>query len=272
MRLITKLECRKLRPFLWDYAAARLPEERMEQLEFHIARCSTCSKELAEYKSAQKLISGGRGNRLPEPTLDWAGLRAVLEELPPPVQMISQVQQKTPYRTGPLLWSAVGGTAAAVIMLLLAKPQPVNVHYHTVQAAPQKVAVLSVPKSTAVRKSRPSAPKTVTRIIEVRDNTQVAKQHSDRGSQSARLGFEDATLALIANITPPAKTFSKHYRDIKSPSHNINSPVARDHRQNTTINDLQQQATLVSASSDGGDAHYVMSALQPDPYGPDTPY
>ncbi len=273
MILKIKLECHKLRPFLWDYAATRLPEERMEQLEAHIARCPRCSSELAEYRSAQKLIARGRGERLPEPTLDWVGLRTVLEELPSPLQMISQPQPKQGYRSGPLLWSAVGGTAAAAIMLLIAKPQSVPVHYHTVHVVPQKVAIVPESKGVVQPKSYKPEPKVVTRVIEVATHTAVPRHPVQHASQAARQGFEDATLALIANITPPAKTSGGRKAVTKSVPHNPAPAANREVPQiRSNANDLPQNATLISASADGGDAHYVMSALQPDPYGPDTPY
>lgn len=243
----------------------------MEQLESHLAKCTRCKAELAQYRSAQKLITTGRGNRLPEPVMNWQGLRAVLEELPPPVQMGQQQAAKPFYRSGPLLWSAVGGTAAAALMLLVARPQTAPVHYQTIQAKPQTVAVAHTPKVVTVQKSRPVVQQPVIRYVEVQSRTPIAKSTS-RNTHPARQGFEDAALALIANVTPPAENTSRAASNLKTRSV-IPVPAVnvKPHPQNN-LQDIQERATLVSASSDGGDAHYVMSALQPDPYGGDTPY
>ncbi len=271
MILKLKLECKKLRPFLWDYSAVRLPEERMEQLESHLAKCSRCKAELVQYRSAQNLIKTGRGNRLPEPVLDWQGLRAVLEELPPPVQMAQQQTPKPMFRSGPLVWSAVGGTAAAALMLLVARPQTAPMHYHAIQAKPQTVAVANTPKVVKVQKLRQVVQQPVIRYVEVPSRPTFVKSTSSN-THPARQGFEDAALALIANVTPPAENAGREASNVRNHAVMPAQVVNVKTQPQSNLQDIQRRATLVSASSDGGDAHYVMSALQPDPYGGDTPY
>lgn len=85
MRDFENLTCRYTQLLLWDYLAGRLPEERMEDVERHVALCEPCQKELSAMRKTFKWMEVVRKAEVPTPRSSWLTLRARLlqEQLVP---------------------------------------------------------------------------------------------------------------------------------------------------------------------------------------------
>lgn len=69
------LQCRRVRPVLWDYASERLSEGPMEAVEQHLHGCAVCRREVESFRSAQSFLSACRAEEEPAPPSDWSALR-----------------------------------------------------------------------------------------------------------------------------------------------------------------------------------------------------
>ena len=109
-------DCRTVSELLWNYAAARLPEQEVELVEQHLVGCGPCRAEADAYRLTVDAVEGMRRDPIPQSRRGWRELEARL--LAPPVRrpFFGKIQWGFPQ----LAW---GGAAAAVLLFLVYLPQ-----------------------------------------------------------------------------------------------------------------------------------------------------
>ena len=101
------LQCRRVRPVLWDYASERLSEGPMETVEQHLHGCAVCRRELESLRGAQNFLSACRAEEEPAPPSDWNALRQrLLTQSPAPLS--EQTPQRRQSRTAPAIMRGTG--------------------------------------------------------------------------------------------------------------------------------------------------------------------
>lgn len=95
------LQCRRVRPALWDYASERLSEGPMELVEQHIARCGSCKHELDSLRQTQEFLAACRAEDEVAPRSTWNTLRQRLlaetqSSLPDPMFHQAENAERSP--------------------------------------------------------------------------------------------------------------------------------------------------------------------------------
>jgi hypothetical protein len=258
MRDFENLTCRYAQLLLWDYLTGRLPEERMEDVERHLAVCESCRAELARMKETRQWLQVARSAEVPEPRSGWYTLRArlVQEELIP----ATSKRHTIPVLLLALLFLLPGFLAGR----LLSREQ-----------TPKPPAFVGTAVPSPNLTSEPSL---------------TAPPHSDTVASSL-LGLDNATASTDegdAATTPPAKKhqgvktseehlLQKHnstHRDVatsKVSKHRAsvvpasNAPVVANNKSGASTATSNQVAKVPSASRNTtAEAQFVLTGLQPD--------
>jgi hypothetical protein len=74
--MLLKLECRRVSPLLWEFAAGRLDEKAAAHVQSHLGRCARCAEDLKAHQAAVTLLSAVSHTDVPASASTWRDLAA----------------------------------------------------------------------------------------------------------------------------------------------------------------------------------------------------
>ncbi|CEK19097.1 Putative zinc-finger [Chthonomonas calidirosea] len=256
MRDFENLTCRSTQLLLWDYLTGRLPEERMEDVERHLAACESCRVELDSMKETHQWLRIAYSSEVPEPRSGWHTLRArlVQEELIP----ATSKRHTVPVVLLALLFLLPGFLAGRLLP-------------HERTPKPTGLASTSVPSPGLT--SEPSI---------------IAPPHSDTVASSL-LGLDNPTISTAEDDTVTAPPVKRH-QSTKSEEHHPhkysnapkNVPITKSFKRHSSVVPTSNAPVLASKSEASAmtssqvakapsatqnttaEAQFVLTGLQPD--------
>src|SRR5579875_689987 len=258
MRDFENLTCRYAQLLLWDYLTGRLPEERMEDVERHLAVCESCRAELDSMKETRRWLQVARSAEVPEPRSGWYTLRArlVQEELVPatskrhtiPVVLLALLFLLPGFLAGRLLSREQTQKPPAFVGTSV--PSPNLTSEPSLTASPQSNTVASSllgldnATTSADEDDMATAPP-----MKKHQGAKTSEEHHPQKHSSTR---RDVATSKV----------SKHHASVVPTS---NAPVVANNKSGASTAASNQVAKAPSASQNTtAEAQFVLTGLQPD--------